>query len=80
MVDNDLLQTLEVEHVRKQEWTFESQAGESFRGSFQVFRLVLVVLIIVFYTTVYLFEEVHRQGEQCQKAQLNLPRALLLAP
>ena len=34
MVDNDLLQTLEVEHVRKQEWTFESQARESFRGSF----------------------------------------------
>ena len=35
MVDNNLLQTLEVEHVRKQEWTFESQARESLEGPFK---------------------------------------------
>ena len=35
MVDNDLLQTFEVEHVRKQERTFESQARESLEGPFK---------------------------------------------
>ena len=36
--------------------------------------------IIMVLSTFYLFEGVHHQGEQCQKVQLILPRALLSTP
>ena len=65
VVDYDLLQTLEVQHIRKQEGTL---------GCLLQFRFEILIRLI------YLFEAVRHQGEQCQRAQLILPHALPSVP